>query len=160
MTREHIQWALSEIGEATPMRFDCGRLCGAACCAADEDGKGGVYLLPDEAQCMGDVDWGDIERDNFGKMLVCEADCDRERRPFGCRIFALTPFRRTDGTWSVRMDARARPICPLVRWGIQGLDPRFTQGVLRAVQALAQTAEGEAFLDRWQALEAQYRFEL
>lgn len=32
----------------TPLRFDCGRLCGAACCAPDEEGDGGMLLFPGE----------------------------------------------------------------------------------------------------------------
>ena len=34
--------------DVTPLRRDCGGVCGAACCACDEDGQGGMLLFPGE----------------------------------------------------------------------------------------------------------------
>ena len=93
-------------------------------------------------------------------MLVCDGPCDRDRRPLACRIFPLTPVKAASGRWTVRMDARARAMCPLVRSGVKGLDPDFARGVVRAMRIIAETPEGEAFLERWAALEQEYRFEL
>ena len=145
------------VGALTPMLADCGALCGAACCRPDEDGQGGVYLFPGEEALMDGCGWGRIEPDAFAPMLVCEGPCDRERRPLACRIFPLTPVRGKDGRWTVRMDARARAMCPLAAQGLRGLDPRFARAARDALRTVADDPEGEAFLERWLALEEEYR---
>ncbi len=105
-------------------------------------------------------DFGKIVRDDFAPIMICEGTCDRAQRPLGCRIFPLTPFQREDGTWSVRMDARARAMCPLTKRGVRGLNREFVNAVRAAIRAIAQDPQGEAYLKRWQDLESAYRFEL
>lgn len=160
MQTELILRARAAIGDRTPMLSDCGRLCGAACCQPDEDGQGGVYLFPGEMPLMESIGWGRLETAEFAPMLICDGPCAREQRPLACRIFPLTPARNPEGKWGVRMDARARAMCPLVRSGVRGLDPEFVRGVRKAIRMLAEDPEGEAFLNRWMALESEYRFEL
>lgn len=160
MNKEILERAYAAIGDHTPMLTDCGALCEAACCESDEDGQGGVYLFPGEEACMGECEWGKIETDSFGPMLVCGDWCDRDRRPLACRIFPLTPVKNAEGKWTVRMDARARAMCPLVRSGVKGLNPDFVRGVVKAIRIIAKDAEGEAFLEKWLALEEQFRFVL
>lgn len=152
-----IRRACGIIGALTPMASDCGALCGAACCGTDEDGQGGVHLFPGEAALLRDAEWGRIVPATLAPMLVCEGPCDRERRPLGCRIFPLTPVRGRDGRWTVRMDARARAMCPLSRSGLKGLDPAFVRAVRDALRLIAEDPEGDAFLEKWAALEAEYR---
>lgn len=159
MNHDLILAAREVLGDLTPMRSDCGRLCGAACCQPDEDGQGGVYLFPGEEDLM-NAAWGRGVHDDFAPMLVCDGPCDRNARPFACRIFPLTPVRREDGKWSVRMDARARAMCPLVRSGVKGLNPDFAKAARRAIRLLAEDPEMESFLNHWQTLEEEYRFEL
>lgn len=160
MDKEILERAYAVIGDLTPMLTDCGALCEAACCEADEDGQGGVYLFPGEDACMGKCGWGKIEPDDFGPMLVCDHRCDRNRRPLACRIFPLTPAKNAAGKWTVRMDARARAMCPLVRSGVKGLNPDFARSVVKAIRTIAKDPEGEAFLEKWLALEEQFRFVL
>jgi len=150
------------IGDLTPLKTDCGERCGHACCLPDEDDQGGVYLFPGEEALIGEINWGEIlPGDNqFAPMMVCEGACDRKRRPYACRIFPLTPVKRPDGRWGVRMDVRARPMCPLVKTGLKGLDPAFVKAVAKSVSILAKDPEMEAFLQKWQALEEEYRFVL
>ena len=150
--------AYRAIGDSTPMLDDCGALCGAACCEADEDGQGGVYLFPGEEPLAEKMVWGHIESTDFAPMLVCEGMCNREDRPFACRIFPLTPVKNDEGRWTVRVDARSRAMCPLARSGVRGLDPAFAKAVRKAIRILAEDPEGEAFLEKWVALEEQYRF--
>ena len=157
MKRETLLSAYAAIGDLTPMRQDCGALCGAACCQPDEDGQGGVHLFPGEAELLSDCGWGRIQPAGLAPMLVCVAPCDRERRPLGCRIFPLTPVRGKNGRWTVRMDARARAMCPLVRSGIGGLDPDFVRAARNALRIIAADPEGDAFLEAWHALEDAYR---
>ena len=158
MNKEILERAYAAIGDLTPMLTDCGAMCEAACCEADEDGQGGVYLFPGEQELLGDCEWGTVEQDDFAPILVCEDWCDRDRRPFACRIFPLTPVCNSEGKWTVRMDARARAMCPLVRSGVKGLNPEFARGVVKALRIIAKDPEGEAFLEKWVALEEQYRF--
>jgi hypothetical protein len=160
MNKEILERAYAAIGDLTPMLTDCGAMCEAACCDTDEDGQGGVYLFPGEKELLGDCEWGTVEHDDFAPMLVCEDWCDRDRRPFACRIFPLTPVRNSEGKWTVRMDARARAMCPLVRSGVKGLNPDFAKGVVKAIRIIAKDPEGEAFLEKWLALEEQFRFVL
>ena len=157
MDRATILRAYAAIGELTPMINDCGLLCGGACCQADEDGQGGVYLFPGEEELLRNCGWGRVQETPFAPMLACDGPCDRDRRPLGCRIFPLTPVRGKNGKWTVRMDARARAMCPLSASGIGGLDPAFVRAVRDAVRVVAGEEEGEAFLERWVELEEAYR---
>ena len=149
--------AYAAIGEMTPMRTDCGLLCGAACCGVDADGQGGVYLFPGEETFYADCAWARVVGTDFAPMLLCDGTCERERRPLGCRIFPLTPVRGKNGLWTVRMDARARAMCPLTRSGLKGLDPAFAHAVRNALRLIAADPEGDNYLKQWHALEDQYR---
>jgi len=142
--------ARREIGGLTPLSSDCGALCGSACCRADEDGQGGVYLFPGEDKLLPGTDGG------FAPLHTCEGACDRDRRPLGCRIFPLTPVKSASG-WTVRIDRRARAMCPLAECGLKGLNPAFVRAVARAIRTIASEPEGEAFLQKWQVLEDAFR---
>lgn len=157
MQTDALLRAYDALGDLTPMLSDCGVLCGAACCRPDADGQGGVYLFTGEAALLNGCDWGHIEPDAFAPMLVCDGPCARKRRPLGCRIFPLTPVVGKYGRWTVRLDARARAMCPLVASGIRGLDPAFVRAARDALRIVAETEEGDAFLQRWLALEEAFR---
>ena len=159
MNRADIYEIYAAIGDATPLKTDCGGLCGAACCLPDADGQGGVALLPGEAERIGQANWAPIERDEAmdAPMLVCSGPCAREKRPFLCRVFPLCPVIGKDGSWTVRMDARARAVCPLAGSGLRALDPDFVRGAALAARLLAEDPEGEAFLERWASIEAEFR---
>ena len=149
--------ARNAIDDLTPMLNDCGALCGAACCQPDEDNQGGVYLFPGEEALLSDCGWGHIVPTPFAPMLVCDGPCDRDARPLACRFFPLTPVRGKSGKWTVRMDIRARAMCPLAAHGLSGLDPAFPRAVRDALRIIAGEPEGDAFLERWLALEEEYR---
>ena len=158
MSPERFDRACEIIGELTPMSGDCGALCGAACCQTDEDGQGGVHLFPGEAERLRDCEWvASILWGGFAPVMTCEGRCNRSERPLGCRIFPLTPVRGKTGKWTVRLDARARAMCPLVASGIGGLDPDFVKAVRDALREIAADPEGDAFLEKWHALEEEYR---
>ncbi|MBR0368427.1 MAG: hypothetical protein IJH86_08585 [Clostridia bacterium] len=158
MNQDILTRACARIGALTPMLRDCGALCGAACCQTDADGQGGVYLFPGEAARLRDCGWvARIEPGGFAPVMICDGTCDREKRPLGCRIFPLTPVRGKNGRWTVRLDARARAMCPLVASGIGGLDPAFVKAARDALRIVAGDPEGEAFLEKWYALEEAYR---
>ena len=159
MNAERIQRAWDAIGDCTPMKNDCGALCGAACCRPDGYGQGGVCLLPGEVELLGAAPWCAVahEARMDAPMILCQGPCERSLRPFLCRVFPLCPALGRDGRWTVRMDARARAVCPLARAGLRGLDPDFVRGAVRAVRILAGDAQIEAFLRRWSEIEAEFR---
>lgn len=157
MRSDVLQRAYAAIGDGTPLRDDCGALCGAACCQTDANNQGGVALVPgEEAQFR---PWARLERDPQmdAPMIRCDNPCDRDLRPFLCRIFPLCPTIGRDGRWTVRMDARARAMCPLTRFGVKGLDLGFVRGCVRAVRILAEDPACEDFFKRWAAIEAEFR---
>ena len=158
MTDERLKRAYERIGDLTPMLTDCGALCGAACCQTDADGQGGVYLFPGESARLKACAWVDrFIPGGFAPVMMCDGHCERDKRPLGCRIFPLTPVRGKNGKWTVRMDARARAMCPLTQSGINGLNPDFVKAVRDALRIIAEDPEGDAFLEKWHALEDEYR---
>ena len=158
MNSEILDRAYAAIGDLTPMLTDCGALCGAACCQTDEDGQGGVHLFPGEAARLKDCDWADRTLPgSIAPVMMCLGRCERELRPLGCRIFPLTPVRGRNGRWTVRLDARARAMCPLTQSGIRGMNPDFVRAVRDALRIVAGDPEGDAFLEKWAALEDEYR---
>ena len=96
MNAELIRRAYAAIEDKTPMKTDCGLLCGAACCGVDADGQGGVCLMGPEKEALQDISWGRIDHDSHmdAPMLMCTAMCERSLRPFLCRIFPVTKSER------------------------------------------------------------------
>ena len=153
--RDNLLKAYEIIKDLTPLRTDCGELCNKACCSPDEDGQGGMLLFPGERElCEGD--WCRIDSTPAGDILTCLSPCPRDTRPLACRIFPLTPVF-SKGVWTVRMDARARRMCPLVRSGVKGLDREFSLAVRDALRIIASDPAGEKFLQDWQAAEEEFR---
>ena len=109
-----------------------------------------MYLFPGEEALLPGAG-GD-----FAPIYTCDGRCAREERPLACRIFPLTPVKKEHG-WGVKMDVRARAMCPLARFGTRGLDPDFVRAVRDAVRLIAADPEGEAFLEKWAAREAEYK---
>ena len=156
METDVILRAYARIGELTPLSFDCGQMCGKACCAPDEDGQGGMYLFPGEEGLFAGENWCHILPGSIPPILVCDAPCPREKRPLACRIFPATPYF-SKGVWTVRMDARARAVCPLSSGGIRGLSRDFAYAARDAMRIIAADPQGESFLKWWQEREEEYR---
>ena len=163
MDRTKLDQARALLQDITPMYRDCGHICGALCCQPDEDGKGGVFLFPGEEDIVVG-DWASVSRAEDGPgeglMLTCAGACERARRPLGCMIFPLTPEVDEGGRVSMRFDARARPLCPLLRNGLMGLRTDFREAAQKAMQLIASDPEGLLFLREWAKIERQYDFRL
>lgn len=140
--------------EPTPLTRDCGPLCGAACCQADEDGRGGMLLFPGEAALYASrmPEGFALSPDDSivpgGQLLSCEGTCAREDRPLACRLFPLVILLEEGGEPTLALDPRAWPICPLMPSGIAGLSSAFVAAAREAAEALAQAPETRAFLIR------------
>ena len=150
---EAVLRARELLRDVTPLRRDCGQICGAACCGCDEDGQGGMLLLAGE-ECLYDPlpPGFCITRDNAVlpgmRLLTCDGACDREKRPLSCRMFPLTPVLvRRDGREQlrVRVDPRAFAVCPLSESGVRGMDAAFGQAVLESARVLCQCEEHRAY---------------
>ncbi len=131
----------------TPLKGDCGRACGAACCRSDEDGQGGMLLFPGEEALYASLPEGwRIEPDAAvipdGKLLVCDGQCDRRARPLACRMFPLLPTRTGS-----KMDRRAWAVCPLMESGKRGLHADFVRAAEQAGKILYAQPAHAALLD-------------
>ena len=142
--------AREKLKDVTPLKRDCGRICGARCCRSLEGEETGMLLFPGEAEeYRGKPGWKVLEG-GAGELAVCPGTCERDDRPLSCRMFPLLPRIGEDGSVSVRTDERARGVCPLTRQGPRGMDPRFTEAVRRAGELLAEDPEQKRFLLRLQ----------
>ena len=134
--------------DVTPLRRDCGTVCGAACCACDEDGQG-MLLFPGEEALYSPLPAGfSLTRDDAVmpgmRLLTCQGVCDRALRPLACRMFPLTPVLTPAGEEEqlrVRVDPRAFAVCPLAEYGVRGMDRAFGGAVLKAARILCACPE-------------------
>ena len=114
--------------------FDCGTLCGAACCSCREDSEEmGIYLFPGEHQLLKDpeVDTGWLEwetqdpwelgfPDSWTEpvyFVKCKTPpvCPRKWRPLQCRTFPLKPVIADTGVLELIWNDDELPYeCPLI----------------------------------------------
>lgn len=124
----------------TPLKTDCGRLCQGACCRGDD--KTGMLLFPGEDALYEDCSFARVIPAGFAlggqdaKLLVCDGTCERSNRPLACRLFPLFLTFKEDGVTKMRMDQRARAVCPLTDYGIKALDIEFKQAARKAYDIL------------------------
>lgn len=151
MSEIHAVRAARELLESlTPLKTDCGRLCQGACCQGDE--ATGMLLFPGEEALYADCAFARVVPTGFSlggtpaQLLVCDGRCDRKNRPLACRLFPLFLKFREDQTPVLRMDARARAVCPLTDYGMKALDPEFRQAARRAYDLLLEDKVCAAYL--------------
>lgn len=163
------QWgALRAIREAralldmeTPLKTNCGKLCGGACCLPEEDGENGMLLFPYEeklyARPIAGFSFhlaGDDTLRKGGFRLVCEGACPREHRPLACRLFPLRIRMECDPLGNdthaiAEIDPRAWAVCPLPEEGsgrLNAFQPSFVQAVENAGNVLLQNVYMLEFL--------------
>ena len=138
--------AREKLNHVTPLKRDCGRICGARCCRSCEGEETGMLLFPGEEETYRDREGWKILDTASGKLLVCSGACDRGERPLACRLFPLLPVIR-DGRVRVAVDQRARAVCPLARQGLSAADPAFTDAVREAGEILAADREQRRMLE-------------
>lgn len=142
-----VREARELLQEITPLKMDCGRVCGARCCRSLEGEETGMLLFPGEEDCYEDKEGWRILPAGQELLLICPGTCSREERPLACRMFPLIPLPAEDGA-AVRMDERARGICPLTRQGKKGMNPLFTEAVHQAGELLLRDKNQRQFLER------------
>ena len=76
-----------------------------------------MWLLPGERELLHGQEGYRFLYAEDGDILLCDGHCQRDMRPFACRIFPLFPLvrRKDDGAYAIDIiyDPRAASICPL-----------------------------------------------
>lgn len=152
---------------STPIKADCGKLCGSVCCRGDDCG---MYLFPGEERVFKLLrpDWAKIEKSDFCyefnektkhvPILLCNGRCDRYQRPLACRIFPLTPYINKAQKAEIIIDARAKAICPLAKTlNIDDFDKKFVKNVQRAFSLLMKNKEIAEYLKAYSAYIDEYK---
>ena len=143
---EFIYKAYDIIGDLTPIKADCGKLCDKICCRGEE---AGMLLFPGEEAIFDGIVGFNIEEieymDTDGiKLLLCDGECERALRPFACRMFPVAPDIDKNGNIGAVPDIRGRRMCPL--WDLKNVDSDFISAVKKAFEFLAGNEEMSAML--------------
>ena len=115
------------IGDKTPLRKDCGQICGGECCKGDSET--GMLLFPFEESAFTVKEKEDV------RLCVCEGSCNRDERPLSCRIFPFFPYVTPEGKIKVIPDIRGVNICPLIS---HFDEVRFDRGFLYRVKKVGR----------------------
>ena len=142
-----VSAAREKLKNVTPLKRDCGRVCGARCCRPLEGEETGMLLFPGEAEAYAGKAGFEVRKTARGDLLICSGTCDREDRPLSCRLFPLLPVIGDDGKVRAVTDLRAKAVCPLARQGKGAMDPAFADAVREAGEILAAEDEQAVFLD-------------
>ncbi|MBQ6601655.1 MAG: hypothetical protein IIX36_08420 [Clostridia bacterium] len=126
--------------DKTPLKKDCGLLCGKACCKGDAET--GMLLFPFEETSL------PVTEKNGVRLCVCDGSCNRRERPLSCMIFPFFPYITRDGRIKVIPDIRGSGICPIVRnFTETKIDRRFLRRVKKVGRLLSEDDECRAFLE-------------
>lgn len=158
----------------SPVPFDCGTICGAACCAEDNEREMGLFLLPGEEKLHkrkgGWLDWQLLSTEEYefpaawqGKVYYATCPgpegCRRRERPIQCRTFPLKPvlleegeadpaglvFREEGERLALIYSDDALPYCcPLIESAAR-LDPRF----IRATYTVWRRLTRDPLIEAW-----------
>ena len=120
------------MGDLTPLKADCGMLCGGACCKGDENT--GMRLFPFEES---ELPVKTLE--NSVRLVVCEGKCDRSKRPLACRVFPFFPTVDERGRVFVEPDFRGARLCPMITHSDEIIfDKRFFKALKKVGKILAK----------------------
>ena len=128
------------LGDLTPLKGDCGKLCDRACCKGDKNT--GMLLFPFEETKL------DICENEVGeKVAVCNGKCDRTSRPLACRIFPFFPTIDENGKIFVEPDYRGVRLCPMVEHFDEIIfDKKFLSAVKKVGKILSKDKVCREFL--------------
>lgn len=142
--------ARKKLDTLTPLKTDCGRLCGGACCQGDA--QTGMLLFPGEDALYADCGFARVLDADFtlgseaARLLICRGTCPRAERPLACRLFPLFLRFNAQGGTHVVLDPRARAVCPLTDYGLEALDGAFVAAAREAYALLMESDRCAAYL--------------
>ena len=140
--------AREKLKDVTPLKRDCGRICGARCCRSLEGEETGMLLFPGEEEAyIGKEGWI-IRETAAGLLVICPGNCERDERPLACRLFPLLPVADRNGDFRAVTDLRAKAVCPFARQGKSAMNPAFIEAVKEVGALLAEDKEQAFFLKR------------
>ena len=122
------------LDRVSPVDYDCGKLCGAACCTCADvnsnDMEMGIYLYPGEHKIHNKkdnwLDWTVEDAADFEfpdswngpvYFVRCKTPpvCPREKRPLQCRTYPLAPYISEEGFLEMVYNDEDLPYsCPLI----------------------------------------------
>ena len=153
--KERIKEIYEMLNRYELLDYDCGRLCGAACCTAGGsygDENMGIYLLPGEEELLKDEDWLDIVVSDASEhdlpdswkgevyFAKCKTPpiCPRDKRPMQCRTFPLAPHLSRDCELTMVYNDLELPYeCPLIEEETP-LEDEFVEAILNAWDLLME----------------------
>lgn len=149
LTREDYEKIYASLNAVSPANFDCGTVCGEACCACGPDL--GLWLMPGEEAMHDPTDswlkWEAVDPREAGFppswkepvwFVQCDGSrhCKRELRPIQCRTFPLMPIVNERGEVDLILNDMDLPYhCPLIESNAR-LTPEFVAANLEAWQRL------------------------
>lgn len=141
-----------KIGDATPLKTDCGMLCNKKCCSGTEND--GMLLFPGEEYLFSGKDWCFVKNTNIEltcgytiKLLVCRGECPRNERPLSCRIFPLIPYLNEYDRVDFRLDPRGFQVCPIIRSpGAYPMENDFIDSLYKAFPPLLKDEKVVEFI--------------
>ena len=153
LTRQDYEEIYRLLDAVSPVPFDCGTVCGAACCGSGTDSAPelGLYLLPGEESLHDrndpDLLWQEDQAEDYdfpaswqGSVVFlrcsCAPHCPREKRPIQCRTFPLLPHLEADGILTLIWNDQILPYsCPLIEQNAE-LSPEFVRATKEAWRLL------------------------
>ncbi len=132
--------AFKILGTLTPLKKDCGYLCGSACCRGDSNT--GMRLFPNETTAL------PVRiTENGDRLAVCNGSCNRDERPLACRIFPLFPTISENEKIYPEIDYRAYRLCPMVKHCEQILfNKKFIKAIRRVGKLISKDSLCKEFL--------------
>ncbi len=128
------------LNDLTPLKADCGQLCGGACCKGDK--SIGMRLFPHEKS-----DLNIITTDDGTRLAVCNGTCNRDERPLACRIFPFSPTIDDKNRVYVELDYRGYNLCPMIEHFDEIMfDKRFLRAIKKIGKILVKDEECRKFL--------------
>lgn len=148
--------AWKKLETLTPLKVDCGALCGAACCDDGGHEDAGMYLYYKEESMYKTLPgYFRIEESEFlygdnderALIMMCAGRCERTLRPLACRIFPLAPYKKEGEPLRIIIDPRAKAMCPLAKtMRADELDERFVRTVRLIFKVLIRNRQIRDFV--------------
>lgn len=145
-----IKKAYELLERVTPVSYDCGNICEKKCCRGSS--HDGMLLLPGEDELFCDKDGFSVYYDDRYSCFAvsCKGECNRDLRPFACRIFPYFIYMNEDKA-TVAPDIRAISFCPLLDKGNK-IDKKYLRSLRICAALLSSDEEFRKYLTELTAI--------